>query len=549
MLIAQQPAIASKPITKQFQSARAAIVIAVLGLATRIWAASGTFLNPDEALHFRLANQLSLSAAYKASLTASHPPLLTFILYFWRAAGKSELWLRMPLILASMVFCWMFYRWLTKMAGGLAGFVGLLFVAFLPPVIQLSIEIRQYPLLLAFLASSIYFLDDAFARSSAGKMAVFSLCLCGAMFSHYSAFLFTAALGIYAVIRIFRERPPTGLVSIWIAGQCTDLALAIFLYKTHISKLGVGESRGAMQGWMSEFFLRRSYFDPTRDNPFVFVIGHSFGVFQYFFGQLAVGDIMGIVFLVGIALLLRGKDFPNTAAARWLAMMLVLPFFVVAGASLAHVYPYGGTRHIAFLLIPAVAGVSVAIAHLCGERRSLGIGIAALIILICVVFGKTRPPRMERTDQSRRHMADALAFLRQHAEGSEIIFTDYQSDLLLGHYLCRQRPISFGPAPAGFEQFSCGGQRVISTDYKEWQFWADNFPEEYRRLVQSYKLEPGTTVWVFQAGWGVALPEDLRQHLSEFQNLDFEKFGNNIKVFKSHVGVNGGAETASVHNQ
>ncbi|MGC2730755.1 MAG: hypothetical protein WA254_16300 [Candidatus Sulfotelmatobacter sp.] len=69
----------------------AALFITLLGLLARLWAAHGTFLNPDEALHFRLANQTSLALAYKASLTAAHPPLLIVLLYYWRALGTSEL--------------------------------------------------------------------------------------------------------------------------------------------------------------------------------------------------------------------------------------------------------------------------------------------------------------------------------------------------------------------------------------------------------------------------------------------------------------------------
>ena len=41
---------------------QAAMSITLLGLLARVWTASGTFLNPDEALHFRLANQASLAA-------------------------------------------------------------------------------------------------------------------------------------------------------------------------------------------------------------------------------------------------------------------------------------------------------------------------------------------------------------------------------------------------------------------------------------------------------------------------------------------------------
>jgi 4-amino-4-deoxy-L-arabinose transferase-like glycosyltransferase len=521
-----------------------AIFLTLLGFFVRLWTASGIFLNPDEALHFRLANQASLALAYRASLTASHPPLLTVVLYFWRALGASELWLRLPSVLAGAAFCWMFYKWLSKAAGSLVGFVGLLLVAFLPPVILLGAEVRQYALLLAFLASSLYFLDKAFAERSAAQMAAFSLSLYLAMLSHYSAFLFAAALGIYALLRIFSQRPPTILVTAWAFGQLGALALAAFLYQTHVSKLGAGESRTVLQGWMSEFFLRRSYFDPAHDNPLTFLLGHSFGVFQYFFGQLAVGDAMGVLFIVGVVLLLRGKNPLNGAEtsnhrpfSRQLGLFLLLPFAIAGGASLGHVYPYGGTRHIAILIIPGVAGVSLAIARLAAGRWGRGFTIAALVIVACIAFGKPRQPRMDRADQSRTHMADALEFVRKNIDPSDLIVADYQTDLILGHYLCQQRPISFDPAPANFEQFSCGGHRVVCTDYKtDWMFSSENFPREWLRVVQSYNLKPGDIVWVVQAGWGVDLPEDLRGHVAEFHSLRYQSFGNNIKIFKLPVG-------------
>ncbi|MGA2022238.1 MAG: hypothetical protein ABSH02_16720, partial [Candidatus Sulfotelmatobacter sp.] len=105
---------------------QAAIAVTLVGFLARLWTASGTFLNPDEALHFRLANQPSLALAYQQSLTAAHPPLLTLLIYFWRAPGTSELWLRLPSVLAGAVFCWMFYKWLSQAAGRLAGLIGLI---------------------------------------------------------------------------------------------------------------------------------------------------------------------------------------------------------------------------------------------------------------------------------------------------------------------------------------------------------------------------------------------------------------------------------------
>jgi putative effector of murein hydrolase LrgA (UPF0299 family) len=516
----------------------AALCITLLSFLARLWTAAGTFLNPDEALHFRLANQSSLALAHKASLTAAHPPLFILLLYFWRALGTSELWLRLPSVLAGTVFCWIFYKWLSQVAGTLAALIGLLFVALLRPIIELSAEVRQYALLLAFLASALYFLDEAFAKSSSARMAAFSVCLYLAMLFHYSAFLFAAALGVYALFRIFTERPAVSLTAPWVIGQLGGIALAAFLYKTHLSKLGAGDSRMPLQGWMSDFYLQRSYFDRIHDNPATFLLGHSFGVFQYFFGQLAVGVVMGVVFLVGVAILLRGKNSPaDRLSSRRLGMFLLFPFVVAGGVSLAHLYPYGGVRHVAFLIIPAVAGVSVAIACLPSNRWGRAVAVTAVVILACLAFGKPRQPRMERTDQSRKHMAAAIKFIEGNIKPSELIFTDYQSDLILGHYLCQQRPVSLDVASAGFEQFSCAGHKIVASDFRAaWMFWADNFPKEWQRAVQSYNLKPGNTVWIVQTGWGVDLPEDLQRHYAEFRGVNVESFGRNILIFKMTVG-------------
>lgn len=516
----------------------AAAFIVLLGFFARLWTAFGTFFNPDEALHFRLANQLSLALAYKASLTAAHPPLLTLLLYFWRGVGTSELWLRLPSVLGGTVFCWIFYKWLSKSAGVLPGFIGLLLVAFLPPIVLLSAELRQYALMLAFLASALYFLDEAFAENSPGRMVAFSFCLYVALLFHYSAFLFAAALGIYALLRIFTKHTPVGLSATWTAGQVGALALGLFLYKTHLSKLGAGESRSALQGWMSEYYLHHSFFDSAHDKPFVFVISHTFAVFQFLCGQLAVGDVLGLLFIAGVVLLLSGKGFENDRpSSRRLGLFLLLPFAITAGASLAHVYPYGGTRHVAILILPGVAGVSLAIAKLAAGRWNRALASTAVILVACIVFGKPRQPRMERADQSLAHMTAAMQFLEQNVHPSDLIVADYQTDLILGHYLCEQRPISFEIAPANFEQFSCGGHRVACSDYKtDWVFLSDTFPREWQRIVQAYNLKPGDTVWVFQAGWKIDLPEELRSHYAEFRDLHFESFGNNIKIFKMTVG-------------
>ncbi|MGH9536494.1 MAG: hypothetical protein ACRD3H_01140, partial [Terriglobales bacterium] len=78
----------------------------------RLWKASGTFLNLDEAMHCLAANKPSLAEAYRASLGLAHPPLLILFLNVWQKFGTSELFLRLPSVIAGTIFCWIFFKWL-----------------------------------------------------------------------------------------------------------------------------------------------------------------------------------------------------------------------------------------------------------------------------------------------------------------------------------------------------------------------------------------------------------------------------------------------------
>src|SRR5215470_12761484 len=130
-----------------------------IGSLVRLWHATGTYLNPDEALHFFVANKVTWRETYQASLNVSHPPLLIFLLRLWRPVGTSELMLRLPSIIAGTLFCWFAYRWLRMLFDEAVVWVAFTFIIFLPSTIDLSTEIRQYALLLAFAMGSAYFLE------------------------------------------------------------------------------------------------------------------------------------------------------------------------------------------------------------------------------------------------------------------------------------------------------------------------------------------------------------------------------------------------------
>ena len=504
-----------------------------LGLLIRIWHASGTFLNSDEVMHFAAANQPTWLQSYKVSLAISHPPLLIFVEHIWRVLGTSELMLRMPLILAGMAFCWFTFRWAEMVFEKSVAWTLFAFVLFLPSTIELSSEIRQYALFLAFAMGSAYFLEHALAKDSAGDMLLSGLFLWLAIGSHFSAFLFAPALGIYAIWRMWASRPPSSLISTWIAGQLVALGLCVFLYFTqirHLSQYFGGQD--ATQGWMGNAYLSHSYFIPGKINPLVFVVGRTIGVFQYIFRQLAVGDIAFFLFLAGVIIIFRRRQGSTRVTSRQLGCLLLLPFAINCAAALVRAYPYGGTRHSCLLIPFGLAAVSVALAQLLKHRLFAGVSAALLIALICHLSTAKELPYVAPDAQRTAHMQAAMAFIHQLPE-AEPIFADVQTNLLLGHYLCNQRQIIPDGSVPGFVSYECGGHRVIASRTK-YIFTARSFYDQWQELVAKYHVQPGSKIWVAQMGWYTYVEFEL-ENFPQF-SISPHDFGPQIQIFNLRVG-------------
>jgi hypothetical protein len=516
--------------------------VLLLAFLLRLWKSSGTFLNLDEAMHFLAANKPTLAEAYRASLNLAHPPLLILLLHLWSELGTSELFLRLPSVVAGTIFCWIFFRWLTRLLGPAVGWVGFILASLLPVFVELSSEVRQYPLLLCFMMAAAYMFELALEENSAGKMATFFVFLYLAMLTHFSAILFAGALGAYSLWRVATARLSRQVVAVWIAGQAAGVGLFVFLYLSQISKLKGGASAQHMQA-----LLANSYFHRGHDHLLGFIFARTFGVLQYTFGQLAVGDLAGLLFIAGVFLLLAGKQGTTSDATKeeapqssrpssqQLALLLMLPFLINAAAAIVDLYPYGGTRHSAFLVPFAVAGVSLTIVRLAHRRLVPALGVAVLLVVICQAFGAPHRPYMLREDQRRSNMNLALDAIRHSVAPDDVLFVDFQTSFLLRFYLCPAVSPSGLPS-ADFRTYTCGGYRVISTNSETNVLTTDLFLRRYDEMVSAYGFKPGQTVWIFQAGWDIALARQLQENIPQFHDLKIEAFGRNISFFKLTVG-------------
>jgi hypothetical protein len=508
----------------------AAVVVVAIGFCWRIWLAHATYFNTDEAWHYSVANQSSLLAAYRASLTLAHPPLLMVVLYFWKHLGTSDVMLRLPGVIAGSAFCWFFYKWLQYLFGAAAAWAGLILAAYLPPMIALSAELRQYSFMLMFCVGAAYLLERALKENSPKLMALSAATLWLGMLSHYSAFWFAAGLGVYAILRMVLQRPAASVVACWTGGQIIGVGLATLLYKTHIAKLGAVYPVADPLRRFGDFYLADWYFHNGRDHLLPFLYRGTFGVFRFIFGQTAVGQIAAVLFVVGVLVLFFAKSSGRSSAEQGISgILLITPFVVNWIAVVAGLYPYGRTRQCLYLAIFGIAGVSVALARIIQGRIVYAAALALIVITVCQFFGTLQGrDMMPLAEQRHEHMDQAIALVRSNVARDDVIFTDKATSFQLEHYLCGPNPAEVEALPGGWESSRCDGLRIVATGSNDGALTAENVFARW----QAGNVGGVNQVWVVQAGWASGLGEALGSRFPEFSGLQVHSFGRFIEVFR-----------------
>ena len=161
-----------------------------------------------------------------------------------------------------------------------------------------------------------------------------------------------------------------------------------------------------------------------------------------------------------------------------------------------------------------------------------GVAVALLISLVCHLSTAKELPYVAPDAQRSAHMADAMSFIHQ-LPSDEPIFADVQTNLLLGHYLCNQRPVVSDGSIPGFVSYECGGHRVIASRTK-YIFTAKSFYDQWQEMVKKYHLQPGSKIWVAQMGWYTYVAFELA-NFPEF-HLNPHYFGPQIQIFDLKVG-------------
>jgi Dolichyl-phosphate-mannose-protein mannosyltransferase len=448
---------------------RAAVIAVAVVFVIRIVAARDRYLSADEALHVEAASAPSLVGVYENSRFLAHPPLFFLLLHFWLRAGSSEFFLRSLPALFGVGFLCLAHRWARLLLGRTAGLTALLLVAFSPALLPLAAEVRGYSLLLFLATAALAELEAALEARSPARMAGFSLLLFLAILTHFAALFLTMSLFAYALVRFWRDRPPRRVFLIWALFQAGAAALYLFLYFTQVAPIRGTEAVQTLTGPLSA-----SYFHHDRETASAFLVRQAAALSRYLFGPPIAAAVLALLAAAGVACLALRR--------RPSALLLALPGLLGAVCGLMALYPFGGTRHSAYLLPFAGAAVGAAISALSAGRPWALLSCIALLPLLWGRPDWSSPPRSLLPTKA------AIERLRTIAPRGSLLWTDRQTGAVLRYY--------FG---------AYGSSDGPGLDYRlvrspVWASDPERLGEEVERLIRIYRLSAGQRFWMIRLG-------------------------------------------------
>jgi mannosyltransferase len=203
---------ARPPITPLVRSRAAWLAVGcavLLGVAFRLHARSDLWL--DEALSVNIA-ALPLGDLLEQLKVETHPPLYYLLLHGWMAAfGEGDVAVRSlsgVFALATIPLFWVAAR---RFGGRPTAVAGTVLLATSPFAVRYATEARMYSLATLLVVAGWLAVRSAAERPTGRRLAAVALCSGLLALTHYWSFYLLAALGLYLLVRWWREKDATHL--------------------------------------------------------------------------------------------------------------------------------------------------------------------------------------------------------------------------------------------------------------------------------------------------------------------------------------------------
>lgn len=401
--------------------------VVAIAIVLRLPDLFGWWPNPDEGIYYGVVTRDGFRAAMAEALATSHPPLYFVILRALGWLSTDFTVLRSVSLVSACVAVYVFILVGRELGGEpvrgrVMGLFAGLVLAVSPRAIVLSQVIRPYMLFVLLLSASLLFLLRYLREPSTGRLVAHTTCSLLAMLVHYSAVFGLGVLGILVLFDGARRGTRRREWRRLFAAQLLPATLFVGLYFGHLRRIAASPlGEHALEGWLAPYMIHR-----LADAWLGFVGVHAMLVGNAWAAPAALFTIGAAV----AAVRMRGWDPVFILAASALGLGIL--------AAALHLYPFGPTRHAAWLIGFVAPLVAWGLTALVTSGRAAGTLAVPLVVIGLVgarlaspVLDPENRPRATRDHVLRRDAVEAMSDVLDSSRGPRLVVMSTEAFLLL----------------------------------------------------------------------------------------------------------------------
>ena len=484
-----------------------ALTLVALGFVLRARGLSEYWLNPDEGIYYSILTAGSFGDFWAEVLANAHPPLYYLLLRGVGLLTWDFVWLRGTSLLFGTAAIWLF--WLVGRelggrgrTGAVSGLAAAGLIAVNAEAITHSQVLRPYALVVCLLAGALHQLLRYRSEANIRSLVAYAVLLSLAALCHYSAALAIAAFsGLIAYDGLNRSDRAAWkrLVSIHL------IPVLIFagLYATQVRATLESDLMGLAfgpEGWLSAWLVT----SPAD-------AWNSLVCYQIFHLPLGFRVRSALLMLAALTLSALARD-KSVAVLAGTALLAALT------ASALGVYPFGPTRHNAWLMVFTVPALAVLGGHLIDAGRRTALIAGGVVLAVLFAGGPLERalagPSYASDTQVREAIDEQLLLsvelaplvvdrLGPEGEPRIILMSEQSYNLMMPLYAGDRDQITHSPDSALF-YFSYGARDVLVARRWDWDTAEDvssllaSLPSALPGIVRDEPLR----VVLVAGGWG-----------------------------------------------